>query len=545
MADEGATFYYSYDASDALVKKGTDPYGLGADAFLYDELGQLQTSRPSDPDSSTIDTTAYRYDPAGHLTCISTSGDCGSADTARTTFAIDALGRQTSKTAGTADPLTYAYLGTSQQVSSSAASGVLSAYSAIDAIGNRGSTGTSAQQAYLIADLHGNVAASIGTGSSPSYLSAYRYDPYGQTLDSYSAANPVQVPFRFGGRILQSAEGATDLYDFGARSYDPSLGVFTTFDSVSGGVQNPLTLNRYLYALANPATLIDPDGHWGFDPFTVITAVASAPVVIASAPIIVVGGVVYTTEAAIDYVQPGFQSSVVEPLGSEAKTVWSAVSSPFAAIQGAGKGEFDGLRDMAAEALGSIDGLSRTAAGCVTGQPCNMSDLPRIDVPGAIASAQNEAGYVWNNFTGKVNAGDWHGAGADVGHAGLAVGQLAALGGIARAGLRALLARLEAATTRANIWDGYLDEWVPRPEGPLVAVEGDAYTAAERLPIGQTGPFEPTPGVWSQPCSMAWRSTRSSLLAGGGSPTSLDNKIALPEEIHDQVTAFWARFGRR
>ena len=264
VGDEGATFYYSYDATDALIKKGTDPYGLGADSFVYDELGQLQTSRPSDPDSPDIDTTAYSYDPAGHLVCISTSGDCGSADTARTTFVIDALGRQAART-GTADPLIYAYLGTSAQVSSTATDGssiTLSAYSAIDAIGNRISTGTPDALGYLIGDLHGNVAASISNGSSPSYLSAYRYDPYGQTLDTYSAGSgAVPVPFRYQGRILQSADGATDLYDFGARSYDPGLGVFTSFDSVSGSAQNPLTLNRYLYAEANPSTFIDPTGH--------------------------------------------------------------------------------------------------------------------------------------------------------------------------------------------------------------------------------------------------------------------------------------------
>ena len=34
-----------------------------------------------------------------------------------------------------------------------------------------------------------------------------------------------------------------------------------SFDSVSGSAQNPLTLNRYLYANANPATMVDPDGH--------------------------------------------------------------------------------------------------------------------------------------------------------------------------------------------------------------------------------------------------------------------------------------------
>jgi RHS repeat-associated protein len=69
------------------------------------------------------------------------------------------------------------------------------------------------------------------------------------------------TPWRFQGRILESADGSSDLYDFQARSYDPSLGAFTSLDSVSGSAQNPLTLNRFLYAAANPATLVDPDGH--------------------------------------------------------------------------------------------------------------------------------------------------------------------------------------------------------------------------------------------------------------------------------------------
>ncbi|MEX2134286.1 MAG: hypothetical protein WEB67_09110, partial [Acidimicrobiia bacterium] len=41
----------------------------------------------------------------------------------------------------------------------------------------------------------------------------------------------------------------------------PSLGQFTQLDSVMGSAQNPLSMNRFLYAQANPATLIDPTGH--------------------------------------------------------------------------------------------------------------------------------------------------------------------------------------------------------------------------------------------------------------------------------------------
>jgi RHS repeat-associated protein len=70
----------------------------------------------------------------------------------------------------------------------------------------------------------------------------------------------VASPWRFQGRILESTAGS-DTYDFGARAYVPDLGTFTSLDSLAGSAQNPITLNRYLYALANPVTLVDPDGH--------------------------------------------------------------------------------------------------------------------------------------------------------------------------------------------------------------------------------------------------------------------------------------------
>jgi RHS repeat-associated protein len=177
-------------------------------------------------------------------------------------FTIDAAGRHLSQTIGSGSTTSYEYLGTSDQISSECTGGVAT-YSAIDAIGDRLSQGTAGSvSGYLIADLHGNIVAAVSPGSSPLYLSAYRYDPYGETVGLWSASSGFTVPWRFQGRMLESDIGSgTDLYDFGARSYDPSLGAFTSFDSVSGSAQNPLTLNRYLYASANPATLVDPDGH--------------------------------------------------------------------------------------------------------------------------------------------------------------------------------------------------------------------------------------------------------------------------------------------
>jgi RHS repeat-associated protein len=101
----------------------------------------------------------------------------------------------------------------------------------------------------------------------PAFINAFRYDAYGQTCATWTAGSgSINVPWRFGGRILESAAGSTDLYDFSARSYDPSLGAFTSFDTLQGSALNPLTLNRYLYANANPATLVDPDGHCAIAP---------------------------------------------------------------------------------------------------------------------------------------------------------------------------------------------------------------------------------------------------------------------------------------
>ncbi|HWL38012.1 MAG TPA: RHS repeat-associated core domain-containing protein, partial [Frankiaceae bacterium] len=50
--------------------------------------------------------------------------------------------------------------------------------------------------------------------------------------------------------------------DMGARSYLPSLGRFTSLDTVFGDPMQPSTFNRFLYGAGDPLGSIDPDGHW-------------------------------------------------------------------------------------------------------------------------------------------------------------------------------------------------------------------------------------------------------------------------------------------
>jgi RHS repeat-associated protein len=134
---------------------------------------------------------------------------------------------------------------------------------AIDSIGDRLCTSTGSGFGWIVADLHGNVAGQTN-GSGGSLLDVLRYDAYGKAVGSPGTPSSVPTPWRFQGRILESTSGS-DAYDFDARSYLPDLGTFTSLDSVTGSAQNPMTLNRYLYALGNPATLVDPDGHFAGD----------------------------------------------------------------------------------------------------------------------------------------------------------------------------------------------------------------------------------------------------------------------------------------
>ena len=114
---------------------------------------------------------------------------------------------------------------------------------------------------WLLPDLHGNVAAALSQDET-TVSDGLRYDAWGQLAAIYpSGGTGVSAKWRYQGRLLVTTSGNADLYEAGARSYAPGLGAFTQLDSVMGGAADPLSMNRYLYAEANPATLIDPTGH--------------------------------------------------------------------------------------------------------------------------------------------------------------------------------------------------------------------------------------------------------------------------------------------
>ena len=79
------------------------------------------------------------------------------------------------------------------------------------------------------------------------------YLPYGSNY-----AMVGKEAFMYTGKMYDSATG---LYYLMARYYDSTIGRFVTEDSYGGDENDPMTMNRYIYASDNPERYSDPDGH--------------------------------------------------------------------------------------------------------------------------------------------------------------------------------------------------------------------------------------------------------------------------------------------
>ncbi|MGL4662409.1 MAG: RHS repeat-associated core domain-containing protein, partial [Culicoidibacterales bacterium] len=79
------------------------------------------------------------------------------------------------------------------------------------------------------------------------------YAVYGQAKRSMLEETP-----QFNGEMLSSG----NLTYMRARSYDPTLGQFTSKDTWIGKQSNPLSQNRNTFVENNPINFVDPSGHW-------------------------------------------------------------------------------------------------------------------------------------------------------------------------------------------------------------------------------------------------------------------------------------------
>lgn len=109
--------------------------------------------------------------------------------------------------------------------------------------------------AYYIYNGHGDVTALLNTTGS--VLATYYYDAFGNILEKDENAG-ISNPFRYAGYQLDD----TGLYYLNSRYYDSVTARFITEDTYRGQVNDPLSLNLYIYCTNNPVIYFDPTGHW-------------------------------------------------------------------------------------------------------------------------------------------------------------------------------------------------------------------------------------------------------------------------------------------
>jgi RHS repeat-associated protein len=104
---------------------------------------------------------------------------------------------------------------------------------------------------YLFTDHLGSTSVTYDTTTSQAQT--MRYYPWGETRSGAAPTDRLFTGQRFDGTI--------ELYDYGARFYDPALGRFVQPDTVVPDPSNPQALNRYSYVYNNPLRYTDPTGH--------------------------------------------------------------------------------------------------------------------------------------------------------------------------------------------------------------------------------------------------------------------------------------------
>jgi RHS repeat-associated protein len=178
--------------------------------------------------SSPTSTDSYLYDGEGNRVEQQTT----SSGTTTTTVYVGSL-ESVATTGGTATTTTYYY-----------------------AAGQRIALAVNGTLSYLASDLLGSATVALDGSGTGLPTASQLYAPYGGVRYSNGA---MPTDYGFTG---QRADSATGLDYYGARYYDPTLGQFTSADTVlPGGGFSACGLNRYSYVKGNPETVSDPTGH--------------------------------------------------------------------------------------------------------------------------------------------------------------------------------------------------------------------------------------------------------------------------------------------
>jgi RHS repeat-associated protein len=277
---------YTYDPMNRLKKAETKTSGGTTTLKLeydYDAVGNRTKET-----RNTTTVKKYDYNDSDQLTCTYSGTDCNSSGD-KVTYTYDLNGSQTGNSAGqalsyntvnqttslkkaggTAISATYAGATQDERITAGAfaykdnalgtiaeSEGATTRYFIRDDEGKLISMRVGSSRYYYLFDGLGSVAAlTDSTGSSTPSVS-YSYEAYGKMTQTGSLFNP----FRFAAGYFDKD---TDLYKFGTRYYEPTLGRWTQVDPVRGSIGKPESLAPYPYSLNDPVNLVDPGGDLPF-----------------------------------------------------------------------------------------------------------------------------------------------------------------------------------------------------------------------------------------------------------------------------------------
>jgi RHS repeat-associated protein len=250
---------YAYDAVGNLVERQGS---AGAATFVYDANNQLLAG----------DGVAYDHDDAGRRIAETRVGTGGATE--KTTYAWDARDRLVRFEPPGAAATTYQYDAFGRRVGKSGPSGIhrfLVDRGSLTGFGQLLSDtspsgpahgwihGTRLLQSRSGAAVRHHHADALGstrilTDGTGTITDLVEYSAFGSVLQH---AGDSDVRHLFAGEELDRESG---LYYLRARYYDPRAGRFLTRDPAPGRETDPLSLNEYLYALANPVNRVDPSG---------------------------------------------------------------------------------------------------------------------------------------------------------------------------------------------------------------------------------------------------------------------------------------------
>ncbi|KAJ7475487.1 hypothetical protein B0H11DRAFT_2032379 [Mycena galericulata] len=286
----------------------------GSRAFLYDASGQLAQSKNSDPNARGDPSADYAYDPCGNLTgkdgqTFVNSGwqlskitnrdgstQCSfkySADGSMLEK-LDASGKVTRSMEYDSqgrliglDGMRMAYDFGGRLIKCTRANGDVTIYPTQTYEVDIAASGPTTHTSYLV---HGYRRASL----SGSVVQYYHQDHLGSTIAVSDAHGDIVTQYKYDAFGTVSIEGEDlarykfsgkelfgDIYHFGARFYDSSIGRFLTLDNYPVELDDisPSTFNMYTFSRNNPVNFIDLNGnapwwHWLVDAALVAVGVA-------------------------------------------------------------------------------------------------------------------------------------------------------------------------------------------------------------------------------------------------------------------------------